>query len=148
MISDSCKPNVTIAKRIIRGYAIVGTIFAFLKDLPIGSKRVQVGLELRQSWLVNGILFNSEVWHSVTKQQIEDLMTTDKYLLRGLIGAQAKVPLEHLYLELAALPLSYVISARRMIYLQTILKRCDEELIPKSMFVRKKILFLEIGVHY
>ena len=37
MISDSCKPNVTIAKRIIRGYAIVVTIFAFLKDLPLGS---------------------------------------------------------------------------------------------------------------
>ena len=64
-------------------------------------------------------------------------MTIDKYILRGLIGAQAKVPLEHLYLELAALPLSYVIYARRMIYLQTILKRCDEELI-KQVYVCQK----------
>ena len=69
MISDSGRPNSTIAKRITRGYAIVGTIFAFLKDLPLGSKRIQVGLELRKAWLINGILFNSEVWHSVSNTQ-------------------------------------------------------------------------------
>ena len=114
MISDSGRPISTISKRITRGYAIVGTIFAFIKDLPLGSKRIQFGLELRQAWLVNGILVNSEVWHSVSNTQIENLMAIDKYLLRGLVGAHAKVPLEHLYLELAAFPLTYVISARRM----------------------------------
>ena len=39
MISDSGRPISTISKRITRGYAIVGTIFAFLKDLPLGSKK-------------------------------------------------------------------------------------------------------------
>ena len=53
----------------------------------------------------------------------------DKYLLRTLLGAHAKVPLEHLYLEVAALPFSYVISSRRVLYMQTILKRPDEEII-------------------
>ena len=46
----------------------------------------------------------------------------DKYLLRELLGAHAKVPLEHLYLEVEALPLSFVISSRRVLYMQTILK--------------------------
>ena len=36
---------------------------------------------------------------------------------------------KHIYLELAVLPLTYVMSARRMIYWQTILKRPNEELI-------------------
>ena len=53
----------------------------------------------------------------------------DKYLLRTLLGAHAKVPLEHLYLEVAALPFSYVISSRRVLYMQTILKRLNEEII-------------------
>ena len=108
MINNNCKPNSTIAQRITRGYAIVWTIFAFLNDLPLGSKRIQVGLELRKSWLLNGILCNSEVWHSVSKQSIENLEAIDKYLLRGLVGAHAKVPLEHMYLELAVLPLTYM----------------------------------------
>ena len=118
IISDTCKPNSTIAIRITRGYAIVGTIFAFLKDLPLGSKRIQVGLELRHAWLINGILVNCEVWHSVSNYQIENLLAIDKYLLRGLLGAHAKVLLEHLYLKVAALPLSYVISSRRMLYIK------------------------------
>ena len=138
MLNNNCKPNSTIAQRITRGYAIVGTIFAFLNDLPLGSKRIQVGLELRQSWLLNGILCNSEVWHSISKQSIENLEAIDKYLLRGLVGAHAKVPLEHMYLELAVLPLTYVMSARRMIYLQTILKRPNEELIKRVYMCQKE----------
>ena len=48
--------------------------------------------------------------------------------MRSLIGSHAKVPIEHLYLETGSLPLSYVISARRMIYLKTLLDRHDGEL--------------------
>ena len=127
-IHENNRPNSTINQRIKRGYTIVAHIFALLRDLPVGNLRVEIGLALRQAWLVNGILFNSEVWYSVSAKQVANLMDIDKYLLRGLVNAHAKVPLEHLYLELAVLPLSYVLSVRRMIYLQTILKRPDTEL--------------------
>ena len=99
-----------LTKKNKRGYAIVSQIFALLHDLPIGNLRIEIGLALRQAWLINGILFNSEIWYSVTEQQIAHLV--DKYLLRGIVGAHA----------LAALPIKYVLSARRMILLQTILK--------------------------
>ena len=107
---------------------LMGQIFALLSDLPLGSLRLQLGLELRQSWLLNGILFNSEVWHSVDGKDIEQFVEIDKYLLRGLTEAHAKTPVEHLYLETAAFPVPFIISARRMIYLQTILQRSDDEL--------------------
>ena len=81
-------------------------IFALLGDFPIGNLWVQIGLALRHAWLINGILFNSEAWHCITKEQISQFVEIDKYLLRGLVGAQAKVPLEHIYLELATLPIS------------------------------------------
>ena len=75
------KPSSTIGHRVKRGYAIVAQIFALLSDLPVGNLRVEIGLALRQAWLINGILFNSEVWHSVSSGQIEQLVTFDKYLL-------------------------------------------------------------------
>ena len=106
-------------------------------DLPLASKRIQVGLELKQAWLLNGILVNCEVWHSISKYQIENLEAVDQYLLKSLIGAHAKVPLEHLYLELAALPISYVISARRTVYLKTILKRTNDEIIKQVYYCQK-----------
>ena len=59
----------------------------------------------------------------MSEQQIEHLVDIDTYLLSGLLGSHEKVPLEHLYLELAALPLKYDLSARQMIYLQTLFKR-------------------------
>jgi hypothetical protein len=46
MIHENGKPKSTIMKRVNRGWAIVGQIFALLKDLPEGRFRVQIGLEL------------------------------------------------------------------------------------------------------
>ena len=111
--------------------------FALLSDLPVGNLRVQIGLTLRHAWLINGILFNSEAWHNVTKNQVAQFVDIDKYLLRGLVGAHAKVPLEHLYLEMAALPVTYVLAVRRMIYLHTILKRNTDELTKKVYLCQK-----------
>lgn len=92
---------------------------------------------MRQAWLINGTLFNSEVWHNVVDSDIAHFVDIDKYLLRGLVKAHAKVPIEHLYLETASVPIEYIISARRLIYLQTILQRPDEELI-KQIYVHQK----------
>ena len=104
-INESGKPKSTICQRISRGYGIVSQIFALLGDLPVGNLRVQIGLTLMHAWLINGILFNSEAWHSITAEQLNQLVDIDKYLLRGLVGAHSKVPLEHIYLDLAVLPI-------------------------------------------
>ena len=81
---------------------------------------------------------NCEVWHSVHNYQIENHLAIDKYLLRGLLGAHEKVPLEHSYLEVAALPLSYVISLRRMLYMKTILNRRDKEMVKQAYKCQKE----------
>ena len=44
-----------------------------------------IGLELRQAWLINGILLNSEVWRSVTNSDCAHFVDNDKYLLKGLV---------------------------------------------------------------
>ena len=96
IINENGKPKATISQRITRGYAIVSQIFALLSDLPVGNLRVQIRLALRHAWLINGILFNSEAWHSTTKDHVAQFVDIDKYLLCGLVGAHAKTPLEHL----------------------------------------------------
>ena len=81
VLSEHGNSKATITERINRVYAICGQIFALLRDIPLGSLRVQIGLELRQAWLVNGILFNSEVWHNVSDNDIAPFLEIDKYLL-------------------------------------------------------------------
>ena len=71
--------------------------------IPIGNLRVQIGLELRKSWLINGILYNSEVWHGMKDSDIASFVIIDQYLIRGLLNSHSEAPIEHLNLETAKL---------------------------------------------
>ena len=48
---------------------------------------MEVALKLRESMLINGILYNSEAWHGVTKKHIKELEALDDALLRKLLNA-------------------------------------------------------------
>ena len=52
-----------------------------LNEAKFGKFRVQTGLIMRDSNFVSKVLLNSEVWHSVTKSQVEDLKVVDRLLL-------------------------------------------------------------------
>ena len=90
---------------------------------------MEIGLALRDAWFLNGILFNSEVWGSYAEKHVEELMVIDNMILRTVVGAQAKVPVETLYLETSTLSIKHVISVRRMLYLKTILSRHEDEVV-------------------
>ena len=138
ILHENGKPKRTIIERVQRGYAVCGQIFALLKDLPLGSLKVQIGLELRKAWLINGILYNSEVWHNITESDIAQFVKIDKYLLRGLLSAHAKSQLENLYLETAALPIPYIVTSRRLIYLKQLLDRPEYEITKRIYRCQKE----------
>ena len=119
----------TIEERKNKGFGIVNEIIAILDEIPLGRYKMEIGLKLRQAMLLNGILYNSEAWHSVTEAEIKILETVDEHLLRALVKGHSKTPLEFLYLEAVAIPIRFIVSSRRLIYHQNILKREDNELI-------------------
>ena len=84
---------------------------------------------LREAIFLNGILYNSESWHGITKTHIEELALVDKNLMRFILSPHAKTPIEFLYLESGAKPVNFVISSRRKKYLKEIQTRKDHELI-------------------
>lgn len=130
-INNKGNTKDTIQERTSKGYAIVSQILAMIKELPIGQLRTKIGLILRDAWLVNGTLYNSEVWHGITRNTIRPLESVDQHLLRQLLGAHGKTPLEFLYLETGCIPLMYIIMSRRLIYLKEILSRPEDELIQR-----------------
>ena len=132
-ISKAANIKATIHDRVTRGYGIVSEINAILEDIPLGIYRVEMGLKLRQAMLINGLLFNSEAWHSVTKDDTKNLEKIDEMLIRSLMGSHMKTPLEFLYLETGAVPISYIISMRRIIYLRTIMMREEHELTKRIL---------------
>jgi hypothetical protein len=62
----------------------------------------------------------------------------DEHLLRALVRGHAKTPLEFLYLEAGAIPIRFILSSRRLIYHQTILKREENELVKRIYNEQRK----------
>ena len=111
---------------------------AILKDIPLGNKRFEIGLTLREAWFLNGTLFNSEVWCAYMKSDLQPLQIIDNKIMRLILGAHKSVPTELLYLETGTIPIINVITVRRLCYLQNILKRHKEEVIRRVYIAQKK----------
>ena len=130
-VTNAANAKETIKERKKKGYGILAEISAILRDIPLGNKRIRVGLELRHAMFLNGILFNSETWIGFHKKDIQMLEVLDHKILRTITGAHTKVPLEMLYLETGQLDLKSVMSVRRLSYWHNILRRHEGELLSK-----------------
>ena len=127
----------TFSYRHVKVVASFSAIVAILQDIPLGKYRTEIGLELRQAMFINSVLFNSETWHGLKESDITKLNIVNHQLLRFICNSHAKTPVEFLYLETGAIPLSFIISSRRLNYLQTIVTRENEELTKIVYLARK-----------
>ena len=75
----------TIEDRRNKGFGIANEIIAILDEIPLGRFKMEIGLKLRQAMLINGILYNSEAWHSISEAEIRLLEAVDEHLLRALV---------------------------------------------------------------
>ena len=114
-----------------KGYGIVSNILAIVNEVPLGHWKVKAGLRLRQAMLINGILYNSEVWHNMSIKDAVIFEKVDEALLRGLLNAHPKTPLEALYLETKSIPIRYILASPRILYLYNILRKDKTEMIRK-----------------
>ena len=60
-----------------------------MKDVSLGTYAIQIGLVLRDSIFLSKMLLNSEVWHSLTKLQIQEIEVLDNILLRHTLNAHS-----------------------------------------------------------
>ena len=63
----------------------VSHIVSLLTEIPSGKYRTQIGLHLRKSKLVDGMLFNSEAWSYIS--ELLRMEQVDFSLMRALMGA-------------------------------------------------------------
>ena len=138
IIDKSGSINQTIEKRKARGDGIVSEILSIIKEIPLGRHNVKAALQLRESMLINGMLFNSEAWHGLTNAQLVKLESVDQALLRGILKCHSKTPKEFLHLESGTVPLRWIITQRRLNYLRHISGRPDNELLKRVFLAQKE----------
>ena len=137
IISNSGSNGDNIKNRVKKGYAAISQIKSLLKCVGFGRFEIPTGLLMRDTIFCGKILLNSEVWHCLTKSQIDQLEIIDRNLIRQILNAHSKTGLEWLYIETGKLPLKYLIQIRRMMYLWHILSRNKSELIRRIYEIQK-----------
>ena len=112
-----------------KGIGITSQIIVILNNVSLGHYYFDIATLLRETLLINGILFNSETWYGVTSNQLKDLDDVDRLLLRKLFDTRCSTPTEALYLELGVLPLRYILKGRRLMFLHYILNLDQHEML-------------------
>ena len=99
-ISSSGFNNVNISERCKIGYQAISQIKSNPKDINYGRFMLQTGIIMRDSIFTSKMLLNSEVWHSLTKSQVEDLEIVDRALFRHILNARCKTGLDWIYADI------------------------------------------------
>ena len=73
IINEEGNVNSTIDERCQKGIGIVSQISSMLNSISLGFYYIEIALILRDARLINGTLTNSEVWPSLTLNQLEVL---------------------------------------------------------------------------
>ena len=74
-----------------RGWAKLADISAIFSDMP-DIRRLEVGLQLRDTKLHNGILYNSEAWSNIRDKDVERIEQVDVVGPVGAGGGALQVP--------------------------------------------------------
>ena len=129
IISNSGNNSENIKERCKVGQQAISQIKSSLNDINFGRYMIQTGLLMRDSIFTSKVLLNSEVWHSVTKAQVEDLEMTDRMLMRHILNAHCKTGIEWIVADTGKLNLRSLIQIRRLMYLWHLLSRNESEMI-------------------
>ena len=76
-LTKYANPKARIMDRQQKGHGILSNIRAILEDIPLGSRRLEICLTLREAWFINGTLYNSEVWCFYTDKDLKALGVLD-----------------------------------------------------------------------
>ena len=112
-----------------RDYFKFNGCFRPLTEISFGMYHFEIGMILRTSLLVNGILFSTEVLHKISSKHINQLEECDKIFMRRLFEAEQGTPIESFYLETSAWPLRFILMARKLMFYWTILNKSESELV-------------------
>ena len=131
IISSDGTNKLNIENRVSRGLGKITQIMGMLEKISLGKHFFKIALLLRESIFLSSILTNSEVWYRLTKTELEELELLDRTLLKRIFSAPNSTPSSALYLETGCLTIGTIIKARRLNYLQYLVKLPEEEMLAK-----------------
>ena len=112
-------------------------VMSILNSVSLGMFYFDIAFTLRESVFLNSILTNSETWYNFKEEHFKVLEVADNKLMRNIFNAHSKTACELFWLETGKIPIRYIVSKCRLMYLWTILKRSDEQIVRKVYNAQK-----------
>ena len=134
IVSADGRNTLNVKKRIGKGLGIITQIVNLLEFVSLGEFFFEIFILLRESIFINGILTNSEIWYSITREEIKEMENLDMTLMRKIFKVPYSTPSEAYYLELGILSLETIIKKRRIMYYHYLVTRNEEEML-HSFFI-------------
>ena len=127
----------TIKTRGDKSIGKTNQVISILNSVSLGMFYFDIALTLRDSIFLSGILTNSETWYNLKEEHFKVLEVADNDLMRKILKAHSKTACELFWLETGKLPIRYIISKRRFMYLWHILKQTNDQLLRKVYNAQK-----------
>ena len=127
-ISSNGTNTDTIRHRVSLGNGAVAQIKSILESLSLGRHYFKTAFLLRESIFLNGILYSSESWYGIKKEEISQLEKLDTILLRSIFEVPHSAPAVSLYLESGCVRIRSIIKARRINFLHHLANLNKEEM--------------------
>ena len=120
-----------------QGYSI--SCQAMCTEISLGFQIYSVAKLLHEAIFLNGTLCNVETWPHFTPNRLKLFEKAEQSLFRKVLKAHSKTPIECLYLELGVVPFRFHVMTRRIMFLQTLMQRDDNELTKKVLMCQKEV---------
>ena len=138
VLQDDGKNVKNIDERYRRGSGAVKQVCQMLDELCLGSYHFEAGIILRNSLVLSSLISNSESWYNLTSRDISRLEEIDEQMLRKMLFAHSKTPIELLYLETGSIPIRFILMSRRLNFLHYILNEDENSLIYQFLMAQSK----------
>ena len=119
-----------------KGYA--ATVVAMSTEISLGYQMFNVVKLLHQTMFLNGTMVNMETWTHFNEKRLVMFEQVEQQLLRQILRAHSKTPIETLYLEMGVIPFRFHLMKRRILYYYTLMQRSEHELTRKILDEQKK----------
>ena len=137
IISSSGTYKDSVEDRRNKGWGKVAEIDGILSEMP-STRKVEIGLKLREAKLLNGMIFSTEAWSSISNAEMTRLEQVDMSLLRSLVEGHSKCSRAFILMEFGVLEIRHRITIRRLMFHHHLVTRDSKELIFK-VYQKQKV---------
>merc|ERR1712106_1206423 len=100
---------------------------------------LEIALILRNSLLLNGILYSVEAIVKLEPNHVKTLKYCDNYFWQQIYNTPQSAAKEGYHIESCTTPIRFIILGRKFMFLWTLLNKSDEELAKRVLLARSLI---------